>query len=306
MDQMWLNFLSLLAGLLMMISLSNQSPEYFLIKEFLSWDKAQSVCRTKHVDLATVQTNEDWAALKNLSVDQNFYSMAWTGLYQDTVNWFWSLNDEPLQYQNWAPSMPLNLGLKKECAAINTAGFWINHFCGDNRFFLCIDEQPNATQRVVLERTYITWLEAQKYCRTFYTDLMVIRNQTENDLILGIFNDQMYNIWIGLYRGKWNWSSRENLTDATRLHTQKMTGPQENCVLANYLGAVDDYTCTIRKKRQVVRVQVKASKTTSDATLTALISHKLQHFLNASDVSLTWRKQPGGKIFQKNKTKPRV
>uniref|UniRef100_A0A8C2DZI0 Fucolectin tachylectin-4 pentraxin-1 domain-containing protein n=1 Tax=Cyprinus carpio TaxID=7962 RepID=A0A8C2DZI0_CYPCA len=59
---------------------------------------------------------------------------------------------------------------------------------------------------------------------------------------------------------------------------------------------------TVKKKRQVIRVQVKAAENVDEAELEALVLKKLNQTLSDEDVTLTWRTQPNGKVFQKNKT----
>ncbi|XP_052458935.1 fucolectin-like [Carassius gibelio] len=55
-------------------------------------------------------------------------------------------------------------------------------------------------------------------------------------------------------------------------------------------------------KKQVIRVQVKAAENVDEAELKELVLNKLNQTLSDQDVTLTWRTQPNGKVFQKNRT----
>ncbi|KAI4904503.1 hypothetical protein NFI96_023577, partial [Prochilodus magdalenae] len=69
--------------------------------------------------------------------------------------------------------------------------------------------RENATESLVLISEYKNWTEAQHYCREHHTDLVSIRNQTENRRIanmVGLNVDQNF-VWIGLYRTR-TWSDQ--------------------------------------------------------------------------------------------------
>lgn len=48
-----------------------------------------------------------------------------------------------------------------------------------------------------------SWMEAQSYCRTHYTDLASVRNRDENEQIKMMIQEGQ--AWIGLFRGAWKW-----------------------------------------------------------------------------------------------------
>lgn len=51
----------------------------------------------------------------------------------------------------------------------------------------------------------MTFEAARRHCRSLYTDLASIRNQSENDIIANLATTRT---WIGLRRGLWNhWSN---------------------------------------------------------------------------------------------------
>ncbi|KAI2663118.1 hypothetical protein H4Q32_028158 [Labeo rohita] len=242
---------------------ASEQQEYVLIQESMSWENAQTYCRTNHTDLATVQSNENWTRLQEAADEKAHSSFAWIGLYRNINNWCWSYEEESLVFQSWGSGYPK------------------------------------------------TWLDAQTFCREHYTDLATIRSQDDNDQIINLIKYLSNPVWIGLYRETWKWSNQANITYSTKLTIQ--TFSSQNCAGANInQRTISDSSCatenyfycsTVRMKRQVIRVQVKSGQNVDEATLKALVLNELKQMLNNEDVTLTWRTQPNGKVFQKDKTK---
>ncbi|KAK7171259.1 hypothetical protein R3I94_001259 [Phoxinus phoxinus] len=311
MDRICLHLLSL-SGL---VSLTLCKPhEYVLIREAMSWGEAQNYCRENHIDLATVQSVEDWTTLQEVADEEKYYSFAWIGLYNDINSWRWSYQEESVVFQSWYSGEPDNYGTGQECVMISSAGSWIDYSCSDARPFVCSDESTSATEKLVVITTLLkTWLDAQTYCREHYTDLATVRSLDDKNQIVSLLQYVGGSApWIGLYRDSWKWSDQANFTSSTQLTAQRINGKGENCAGATYSSTSINadvcsglhyfYCSTVKSKQQVIRVQVKASEDADDATLSALVSHKLQQMLSDQDVTLTWRKQPNGKIFQKKNT----
>ncbi|XP_051566136.1 macrophage mannose receptor 1-like isoform X2 [Myxocyprinus asiaticus] len=281
MEQIWLFILSL-SGVLS-LTLCN-THDYILIKELKTWGDAQAYCRKHHVDLATVQSDENFQSLQK-EADKNLFSLsAWTGLYNDINGWRWSYEDENKTFDNWWSEQPNNYGAGQECVVLRSDGLWNDLSCSELRFFVCYDDQSNSTDTYVLVTKVKTWLEAQTHCRKRYTDLVTIRNQTDNDLLTEMIPVIADAVWIGLFRDKWKWSDQANFTSSTEVTVQHLIGPNEDCASVDYTGYIEDYICsktlyfycdTVKLKRQIVRLEVKADQKVSDATLKALVLQQI-------------------------------
>ncbi|XP_058235789.1 macrophage mannose receptor 1-like [Hemibagrus wyckioides] len=71
-------------------------------------------------------------------------------------------------------------------------------------------KKNTKTKYVVINETK-SWYDAQIYCREKYTDLVSVRNQTENDEIWRMINSSVHqNVWIGLFNDSWKWSDQSN------------------------------------------------------------------------------------------------
>ncbi|XP_056603674.1 C-type mannose receptor 2-like [Triplophysa dalaica] len=169
---------------------------YHYINIEKTWTEAQRYCREKYTDLATVNNINDMNELKK-TVNNNL-EFVWIGLKRtDVFTWKWSLGD-PVKYLNWEtePSTDTN-----NCAVMRN-GKWRQQKCIDKLGFICY----NGDKSYIIYTSNATWREAQSFCRQYHTDLISVRNQTDNQLIHNIINDPHTSVWIGLFRGLWEWS----------------------------------------------------------------------------------------------------
>ncbi len=74
---------------------------YHYINAAMSWSEAQSYCRERFTDLATVDSMEDVNRLVNI-VDAGYSGSVWIGLKRSTQkHWSWSNGENPAsQYYN--------------------------------------------------------------------------------------------------------------------------------------------------------------------------------------------------------------
>ncbi|XP_049891546.1 macrophage mannose receptor 1-like [Epinephelus moara] len=79
----------------------------------------------------------------------------------------------------------------------------------------------------------MTWMEARTHCRSSYTDLVSVRNRSENNEITSLLPDRS---WIGLYRTSWvNWSDETPRTFSNWHKKQPVNsgGTMRTCVVVN-------------------------------------------------------------------------
>ncbi|XP_039546266.1 C-type lectin domain family 10 member A-like isoform X3 [Pimephales promelas] len=213
---------------------------YVLIQEQKTWDEARAYCRKNHFDLATVQSNEDSANLRKAVY--NMTKMTWIGLYNDINSWRWSYHDEKITFQKWLTVEPNNYDGLEECGVITNA--WNDWACAALFPFFCYNE--NGTNRFVFINLARTWKEAQIYCRRYYTDLVIIRNQTENNQ-LTVMMQGYVGAWIGLFRDGWKWSDGTNVSTSFitwRKGQPDMVGLRRPCGVSDPSGLISDQLCS--------------------------------------------------------------
>ncbi|KAI4896350.1 hypothetical protein NFI96_021815 [Prochilodus magdalenae] len=191
--------------------------QYVFVSESKTWTEAQNYCRQTYTDLATINTMEEMKKL-NASLKDKPSSSVWIGLSRGgTGKWLWSLADggfysEGGAYRNWDSGEPNNANAvngKEFCVAMkNDIGTWFDDGCDVLYTFVCYDEKKTNTERYVFINETKSWYEAQSYCRDHHTDLVRVRNQTENQQVFNLTTQShsASHIWIGLFNDSWTWS----------------------------------------------------------------------------------------------------
>ncbi|TRY88569.1 hypothetical protein DNTS_034543 [Danionella cerebrum] len=188
------------------------SRQFYFVNESKSWTEAQRVCRQNYTDLATIENMEEMNRLID-TVNGSYSGSAWIGLYDDMNGWRWSLEDNAFyqegerDFRNWF-HQPDNYGGKELCVWMDSNGKWYDFSCDGMSPFMCYDGRVNASQKYIKSYNYLSWAEARRFCRDHYTDLVNVRNQTENQKILELTGGD---VWIGLYRNR-TWSNSQTST----------------------------------------------------------------------------------------------
>ncbi|ROJ30534.1 Macrophage mannose receptor 1 [Anabarilius grahami] len=182
-------------------SSSALSRQYHYINVRMSWPEAQSYCREKYTDLATVDTMDDVNRLVNI-VDAGYSGSVWIGLKRGTQKrWVWSNGEDTLtQYSAWNKKEPSS---HKECGYF-AFGVWYSYPCSSYLHFVCYSERE-----YIRLQTWKNWTDAQSYCRQHHIDLPTIHNSEEQNKIENIIPSGSW-VWIGLFLDSWEWSDLWN------------------------------------------------------------------------------------------------
>ncbi|XP_053471823.1 macrophage mannose receptor 1-like isoform X1 [Ictalurus furcatus] len=190
---------------------------YHFVNENKTWSEAQNYCREKYTDLASINDMGEMMKL-NYTLKMETVKKAWIGLQREgTGKWQWSLADQTFYrdgdtYRNWSSGEPDNQGGNEFCVQMQkSTGSWYDDRCDRTYSFVCYEEKNTNTNRYMFINERKTWYDAQTYCREKYTDLVSVRNKTENEEIRKVIQSatDVY-VWIGLFKDSWKWSDQSN------------------------------------------------------------------------------------------------
>ncbi|KAK3574017.1 hypothetical protein QTP86_034404 [Hemibagrus guttatus] len=281
---------------------------YRAVRYMKTWPDAQSYCRERFTDLATVDSVGDVYSVMN-QVDLSYTGLLWIGLQSAVgTHWCWSMGDEPLaDYFNWALSKPSG---GRECVS-NMNGLWSDTDCQTMLYFVCYSEGTGY----VMVSINKTWQDAQSYCRSTYTDLARIRSRWEQNRVDAVVG-RWVSVWIGLFLDSWQWSDRWSSrfrnwasgppSDGTAACAAVVTGTSgkwtnDICTTPHPFvcyGDVDRMT-----KKQIVRIKLVSSGTTdpNDTSVRAAILDHIEQKIKAKGMNqnVRWRVRDDGRVFKK-------
>ncbi|KAK2845981.1 hypothetical protein Q7C36_010835 [Tachysurus vachellii] len=240
---------------------------------------------------------------------QKFSSTAWIGLYNDINSWRWSMGNEPLGIMRaWGPIQPDNWNGNETCVAIYNSE-WFDRICSSIFNFVCFDGNKTGNQSFIYSSKSMTWLAAQSYCRTYYTDLASVRDTTENSFLAGL--NPLNNVWIGLFRDAWKWTDNTSFSTISWMSGKPDNAlDNENCGYINN-GQAADAQCSvimpsycysdITGKQQILRVKVRFSQDVNNPAVKEAmleqIKQKLMDHGMPETITVKWREKPDGTVF---------
>uniref|UniRef100_A0A3P8TBF0 C-type lectin domain-containing protein n=1 Tax=Amphiprion percula TaxID=161767 RepID=A0A3P8TBF0_AMPPE len=98
--------------------------QYYFVKEPLTWDEAQTYCRERFTDLATIDNMTEMNQLTDTVSSTGYNSEVWIGAFSE-INWKWSDGSEA-EYRHWGRNQP-NYFTAGFCVLSTAGGNW-----GDN------------------------------------------------------------------------------------------------------------------------------------------------------------------------------
>ncbi|XP_035284407.1 macrophage mannose receptor 1-like [Anguilla anguilla] len=215
------------------------SQQYHFEKTPKNWTEAQSFCRENYTDLLTIDNQTDVQRILNqaqgilnqtqrtMNQTQSGDTDAWIGLQR---RWRWSLADRGLYsakeifFFNWASREPNNNNGNESCATMRGDGGFHDFSCDNRFYFICYNE--SSADKYILIREKKTWEDARFFCQKKHTDLVNIKNQTENNIITVKLKGSELDWWIGLSKD-WKWS---DLSESSyRNWSTESDGNDSNC-----------------------------------------------------------------------------
>ena len=110
--------------------------KYEVIKTAMTWDEADSYCRSVNGHLATLTSFEEQELITNLLKEEGL-SECWLGGKRDENGEFGWITGEPMVFTNWNGGEPNNLGGHENYIHTYSSGKW-NDLPGDHqKYFIC-------------------------------------------------------------------------------------------------------------------------------------------------------------------------
>ncbi|CAB1439859.1 unnamed protein product [Pleuronectes platessa] len=291
--------------------------QYHFVSDVMNWTEAQSYCREKYTDLATIENTEEMKKLKDTVSAAGNSSEVWIGLYSH-IDWKWSdgFNQSGAEYRSWHSGYPINFAANHLCVVKAFNGRWFDYYCHEQCPFVCYNGTLEDSHFVLVNQAK-NWSEAQRHCREHYTDLATVTNDADNNKTQ-IVIIPLYRAWIGLYRDpQIYWSDGSNYSFSSWYQGFNPLGSMKViCGVADLDqgGKWRLFSCEERKPfvcysvptvKTLVKMRVKledSSVNLTDSAVKQQILKQLQDRLKEnglSGVTLKWKEQADGKVFQK-------
>uniref|UniRef100_A0A3Q1IH76 C-type lectin domain-containing protein n=1 Tax=Anabas testudineus TaxID=64144 RepID=A0A3Q1IH76_ANATE len=116
--------------------------QYHFFNETKTWSEAQTYCRERYTDLATVDNEDDMEQLIT-ATGIGYQGEVWIGLHDNSFDWEWSLGNlkyyqaNDWNFRKWYPGEPNNARTKGQLCVVSLQGYLYDYFCNDLYAFVC-------------------------------------------------------------------------------------------------------------------------------------------------------------------------
>uniref|UniRef100_A0A3P8NWG4 C-type lectin domain-containing protein n=1 Tax=Astatotilapia calliptera TaxID=8154 RepID=A0A3P8NWG4_ASTCA len=298
--------------------------QYHYVTDAKNWTMAQTYCRQRYKDLATIDNMVQMNQLRNIVSSTGNDAEIWIGLYAK-IAWMWSdrTTGRGAEYRNWENNTnePDFYGARETCVSIGEDGGWQDEIWIQEYPFIC----NNGTQlepEFVLVDEAMDWGSAQACCSQNFTSLVTVKNDIENQMVQSLVpsGDRA---WIGLSRPNWFfWSDQSRFNFG---YFDNVANPIDSMkVMCGVLALKSSgkfrflscetslpfvcYNFPPPVKQQIIKLRLNPGSSAldlNDPIVKSEILKKFQLRLNQQGVSfvtLTWREQPHKLVFQKEET----
>ncbi|XP_051544608.1 macrophage mannose receptor 1-like [Myxocyprinus asiaticus] len=169
--------------------------DLIFVENKMNLNTARDHCKSHFTDLVTVYDQQDNAELTQKARP----SGAWIGAYTSNRTNKWSNGDEVT-----FSKLKGNCG-EICCAAMKADGEWESLQYNTTKYFMCYDQDGEASYIYHLIIQNKTWFDAQAYCRKNHIDLVTIRDETENNQVKEAGQMSNTSFWIGLLSDDFEW-----------------------------------------------------------------------------------------------------
>ncbi|XP_040911918.1 macrophage mannose receptor 1-like [Toxotes jaculatrix] len=256
------------------------------IQSALTWSQAETSCKQQGASVLSINDPHEQAYITvQLGRDG---SKLWTGLILDPEHgWKWS-NGGPYRYMKWDSGHPLP-DPGHNCAALDPAVqySWQSAPCSKKLGYICYSKRAEEIPTQVetgycsspwipynghcfhLNRTQITWPDAQRQCRTEGGDLVSMRNVEDQSFVISQLGYASTDeLWIGLNDRRteqlFDWSDQSTVTFTSWEYGRPfVSGNIKDCVLiSGEKGNWADHVC--EEKHGFICMKRSASRPTGD------------------------------------------
>ncbi|XP_034466326.1 macrophage mannose receptor 1-like [Hippoglossus hippoglossus] len=297
-------------------SLCTSLPQhrFVLVQTPKTWLEAQSYCRSKCVDLATIDDLGEMTTALTV-VEGRYDDAVWIGLRKGNLKkWHWSLSDKDFykegerDYLHWGRTNAHNCGSQKDGKLFTTS-------CDTLLYSVCFDGEKPVGEQHVLSTEKLMWRVARDYCRRRHTDLASVRNKEETQRILELVAGMR--VWIGLYRDPWVWSDKTYSSLRFWNADQSVyTSNVKTCVALlksesgrwgeRSCGKAQPFLCSCPLVRSFFKVRITSQSSVLELNKPEVLDEILKQLqlelgiVNTTDgFSVRWTKQPDGRVLIK-------